>query len=92
MRGSGERLHGMQEVTGSIPVFSTKKSTVLRRKYSAFLFAEAGFWWAALLRLRCFQAFAGGSYTTPQLLTLHRFQKGLFAARFFSRLLHHPPQ
>ena len=22
--GSGERLHGMQEVTGSIPVFSTK--------------------------------------------------------------------
>ena len=24
MRGSGERLHGMQEVTGSIPVFSTK--------------------------------------------------------------------
>ena len=62
---SGERLHGMQEVTGSIPVFSTKKSTVLRRKYSAFLFAEAGFWGAALLRLRRFQAFAGGSYTTP---------------------------
>ena len=26
MRGSGERLHGMQEVTGSIPVFSTKKA------------------------------------------------------------------
>jgi len=25
VRGSGERLHGMQEVTGSIPVFSTKK-------------------------------------------------------------------
>ena len=96
MRGSGERLHGMQEVTGSIPVFSTRKkstaqqcvvlflfvrnfclsqtsealaqpeerrawtarvhrdlkrpgilhqkSTVLRRKYGAFLFAEADFW------------------------------------------------
>ena len=29
---------------------------------------------------------------TPQRLTLHRFQKGLFAARFFSRLLHHPLQ
>jgi len=43
VRGSGERLHGMQEVTGSIPVFSTK-STVLRRKYGAFLFAEADFW------------------------------------------------
>ena len=41
---SGERLHGMQEVTGSIPVFSTKKSTVLRRKYGAFLFVEADFW------------------------------------------------
>ncbi len=41
MRGSGERLHGMQEVTGSIPVISTKKSTVLRRKYGAFLFADA---------------------------------------------------
>ena len=40
----GERLHGMQEVTGSIPVFSTKKSTVLRRKYGAFLFSEADFW------------------------------------------------
>jgi len=26
VRGSGERLHGMQEVTGSIPVFSTKKA------------------------------------------------------------------
>ena len=64
MRGSGERLHGMQEVTGSIPVFSTK-STVLRRKYGAFLFAEADFWGAALLRLHRFQAFAGGSYTTP---------------------------
>ena len=25
MRGSGERLHGMQEVTGSIPVISTRK-------------------------------------------------------------------
>ena len=90
--GSGERLHGMQEVTGSIPVFSTKKSTVLRRKYSAFLFAEAGFWWATLLRLRCFQAFAGGSYTTPQILTLHHFQKGMFAARFFSRLSHRSNQ
>ena len=27
-----------------------------------------------------------------QFLTLHRFQKGMFAARFFSRLPHHPLQ
>ena len=27
----------------------------------------------------------------PQLLTLHHFQKGMFAARFFGRLSHHPP-
>ena len=46
---------------------------------------------AALLRLHRFQAFAGGFLYNPQLLTLHRFQKGMFAARFFSRLLHHPP-
>ena len=87
-------MHGLQEGhrDQNWPGILHPKSTVLRRKYGAFLFAEAGFWWAALLRLRCFQAFAGGSYTTPQLLTLHRFQKGLFAARFFSRLLHHPPQ
>ena len=25
MRGSGERLHGMQEVSGSIPLFSTNE-------------------------------------------------------------------
>ena len=43
-----------------------QKSTVLRRKYGAFLFTEAGFWGAALLRLHRFQAFAGGSYTTPK--------------------------
>ena len=45
--------------------YSPPKSTVLRRKYGAFLFAEADFWGAALLRLHRFQAFAGGSYTTP---------------------------
>ena len=29
---------------------------------------------------------------TPQLLTLHHFQKGMFAARFFSRLSHRSNQ
>ena len=47
------------------PAILHQKSTVLRREYGAFLFAEAGFWGAALLRLHRFQAFAGGSYTTP---------------------------
>ena len=33
----GERLHGMQEVSGSIPLFSTKKT--LHSLCSVFLFA-----------------------------------------------------
>ena len=57
------------------PAILHQKSTVLRRKYGAFLFAEAGFWWAALLRLRCFQAFAGGSYTTPNFWLYTIFKK-----------------
>ena len=40
----GERLHGMQEVTGSIPVFSTKKALYFVGSMVLFLFAEAGFW------------------------------------------------
>ena len=35
---SGERLHGMQEVSGSIPLFSTKKT--LHSLCSVFLFAR----------------------------------------------------
>ena len=58
------------------PAILHQKSTVLRRKYGAFLFAEADFWGAVLLRLHRFQAFAGGSYIPPQRLTLHRFQTG----------------
>ena len=65
MRGSGERLHGMQEVTGSIPVFSTKKSTVLHRKYGAFLFAKADFRGLHCFACTVFELFAGGSDTTP---------------------------
>ena len=37
--------------------YSPPESTVLRRKYGAFLFSEADFWGAALLRLHPFQAF-----------------------------------
>ena len=39
-----------------------------------------------------FSGFCRRFLYNPQLLTLHRFQKGMFAARFFSRLLHHPLQ
>ena len=68
-----------------------QKSTVLRRKYGAFLFAEAGFW-GCIASPAPFSGFCRRFLYTPQLLTLHHFQKGMFAARFFSRLLHHPPQ
>ena len=61
-------MHGMQEVTGSIPVFSTKKalyfvgSMVLFFLLKPIFFLGGG---AALLRLHRFQAFAGGSYIIP---------------------------
>ena len=77
------------------PAILHQKSTVLRRKYGAFLFTEASFWGLHCFACTVFRLFAGGSYTplyTPQLLTLHHIQKGMFAARFFSRLLYHPLQ
>ena len=60
-------MHGLQEGhrDQNRPGNLHQRSTVLRRKYGAFLFAEAGFWGAALLRLHRFQVFAGGSYTPP---------------------------
>ena len=39
-----------------------------------------------------FSGFCRRFLYNPQLLTLHHFQKGMFSARFFSRLLHHPLQ
>ena len=68
-----------------------QKSTVLRRKYGAFLFAEAGFW-GCIASPAPFSGFCRRFLYNPQLLTLHHFQKGMFSARFFSRLLHHPLQ
>ena len=41
---SGERLHGMQEVSGSIPLFSTKKALYFVGSMVLFFFAEADFW------------------------------------------------
>ena len=60
----GERLHGMQEVTGSIPVISTKKALYFVGSMVLFFFLKPVFG-TALLRLRRFQAFAGGFDTTP---------------------------
>ena len=71
------------------PAILHPKSTVLRWKYSAFLFAEAGFW-GCIASPAPFLGFCRRFLYNPQLLTLHRFQKGMFAGRFFSRLLHHP--
>ena len=47
------------------PAILHQKSTVLRMKYGAFLFSRPNFGGDVLLRLYRFQAFAGGSYTTP---------------------------
>ena len=38
--GSGERLHGMQEVTGSIPVFSTRRKSTARKRVVLFVVTE----------------------------------------------------
>ena len=40
MRGSGERLHGMQEVTGSIPVISTRTKSTTQKCVVLFVSAK----------------------------------------------------
>ena len=62
---SGERLHGMQEVSGSIPLFSTKKALYFVGSMVLFFLLKPIFGGAALLRLHRFQVFVGGSYTIP---------------------------
>ena len=44
MRGSGERLHGMQEVTGSIPVIFTKKALYFVGSMVLFFLLKPIFW------------------------------------------------
>ena len=67
-------MHGLQEGhrDQNRPGSLHQRSTVLRRKYGAFLFAEAGFLGAALLRLHRFQAFAGGRVTPPRFRTMEQ--------------------
>ena len=36
----GERLHGMQEVTGSIPVFSTRRKSTARKRVVFFVVTD----------------------------------------------------
>jgi hypothetical protein len=55
--------------------YSPPKSTVLRRKYGAFLFAEAGFWGLHCFSCTGFRLFAGGSYTTPNFRLYTVFKK-----------------
>ena len=57
-------MHGMQEVTGSIPVISTKKALYFVESMVLFFLLKPVFG-TALLRLHRFQAFAGGFDTTP---------------------------
>ena len=54
----------MQEVTGSIPVISTKKALYFVGSMALFFLLKPVFG-TALLRLHRFQAFAGGFDTTP---------------------------
>ena len=55
----------MQEVSGSIPLFSTKKALYFVGSMVLFFFAEAGFWGLHCFACTGFRLFAGGSYTTP---------------------------
>jgi hypothetical protein len=84
-------LHGMQEVTGSIPVFSTKKALYFVGSMVLFFLLKPIFG-GCIASPAPFSGFCRRFLYNPQLLTLHHFQKGMFAARFFSRLLHHPLQ
>ena len=68
-----------------------KMAVKLAKHYGAFLFAEVGFWGLHCFACTVFRLLQAVPIR-PQLLTLHHFQKGMFAARFFSRLLHHPLQ
>ena len=63
--------------------YSPPKSTVLRRKYGAFLFAEADFWGLHCFACTVFRLLQAVPIP-PQLLTLHRFQKRMFAGRFLA--------
>ena len=55
----------MQEVTGSIPVFSTKKALYFVGSMVLFFLLNPVFWGLHCFACTVFRLFAGGSYTTP---------------------------
>ena len=73
------------------PVFSTKKALYFVGSMVLFFSLKPVFG-DCIASPAPFSGFCGRFLYNPQLLTLHRFQKRMFAARFFSRLLHHPLQ
>ena len=62
----GERLHGMQEVSGSIPLFSTKKALYFVGSMVLFFLLKQKMG-AALFRLHRFQTFCRRASDTPDL-------------------------
>ena len=80
----------MQEVSGSIPLFSTKKALYFVGSMVLFFLLKPVFG-GCIASPAPFSGFCRRFRYNPQLLTLHRFQRRMLSARFFSRLLHHPP-
>ena len=71
----------MQEVSGSIPLFSTKKALYFVGSTVLFFLLKLVFG-GCIASPAPFLGFCRRFLYNPQLLTLHRFQKGMFAGRF----------
>ena len=72
---SGERLHGMQEVSGSIPLFSTKKAPYFVGSMVLFILLKPIFG-GCVASPAPFSGFCRRFLYNPQRLTLHHFQTG----------------
>ena len=82
-RQGRHRLWGISKRSAVRSRYSPPKSTILHVRYGAFLFAEADFW-GCIASPAPFSGLCRQFLYNPQLLTLHRFQKGMFAARFLA--------
>ena len=71
----------MQEVSGSIPLFSTKKAPYFVGSMVLFFLLKSIFG-GCIASPAPFSGFCRRFQYNPQRLTLHRFQKRMFAARF----------
>ena len=74
-------MHGMQEVSGSIPLFSTKKSPYFIGSTVIFFLLKPIFE-GCIASPAPFLGFCRRFQYNPQRLTLRCFQKRMFAARF----------